>query len=62
MNKNKGAVFWFGGDFNLPDIDWKKQEITGNKYLKDINSLFLEMSQDLGLSQIVDVPTQAHQF
>ena len=58
MNKNKGAIFWFGGDFNLPDINWKDQEITGNQYLKAINSLFLEMSQDLGLSQIVDIPTR----
>ena len=58
MNRNKKAVFWFGGDFNIPDINWKSQEIQGNQYLKDINSLFLEMSQDLGLSQIVDIPTR----
>ena len=58
MNKNKKAVFWFGGDFNLPDIDWKTHEIVGHQYLKDINSHFLEMSQDLGLSQIVEFPTR----
>ena len=47
-----------GGDFNLPDVNWKSHEIQGNQYLKEINSLFLEMSQDLGLSQIVDIPTR----
>ena len=57
-NRNKKAVFWFGGDFNLPDVNWKSHEIQGNQYLKEINSLFLEMSQDLGLSQIVDTPTR----
>ena len=25
MDKNKNAIFWFGGDFNLPDINWKSQ-------------------------------------
>ena len=58
INKNKGAVFWFGGDFNIPDINWKKQDIFGNKYPKPINCLFLEMSQDLGLSQINNNPTR----
>ena len=23
FNKFKSATLWFGGDFNLPDIDWK---------------------------------------
>ena len=54
----KNAVFWIGGDFNLPDINWSNQEIVSNQYTIGINSLFLEMSQDLGLSQIVDIPTR----
>ena len=58
MNRNKKAVFWFGGDFNLPDINWKTHEIQGYQNLKDINSIFLDMSQDLGLSQVVDFPTR----
>ena len=60
IHKNKNAVFWLGGDFNLPDINWKDQDIIGNQYLKNINSLFLEMAQDLGLSQIVNIPTRGH--
>ena len=61
-DKNKNAVFWLGGDFNLPDINWKTHEINSNQYLKSINSLFIEMAQDLGLSQIVDVPTRGTSF
>ena len=37
---NKNAVFWFGGDFNLPDIDWKNQDIPGTQYTPGISSLF----------------------
>lgn len=29
-------------------------KIQGNQYIKEINSLFLEMEQDPGLSQMVD--------
>merc|ERR1711974_169695 len=58
FDNNKRAVFWIGGDFNLPDIDWTNQEVIGHQYLKEINSKFLEMSQDLGLHQLVDFPTR----
>ena len=56
VDQFKDATFWLGGDFNVPDIDWKSQDIIGNQYSREINSIFLEMSQDLGLSQIIDVP------
>ena len=62
MDKNKSAVFWLGGDFNLPDINWKSHEINGNQYLKSINSFFIEMAQNLGQSQTVDVPTHGTSF
>ena len=57
-SKFKGAVFWIGGDFNLPDISWSNQDIINHQYQKEINESFLEMSQDLGLTQIVDIPTR----
>ena len=56
-NKFKNATFWLGGDFNLPDIDWKKHEIIGNQYPERLNTLYLEMSQDLCLDQIQEFPT-----
>ena len=58
INKNKGAVSLVCGDFNLPDVDWVNQEIKGNKYLITMNENFLEMSHDLGMSQVVDLPTR----
>ena len=35
-DRNKGATFWLGGDFNLPDIDWADLEIVGNQNLKNM--------------------------
>lgn len=58
FDKNKRAVFSIGGDFNIPDIDWANQEVIGNQYQKEINQKFLEMSQDLGLQQLVNFPTR----
>ena len=57
-DKNKSALFWLGGDFNLPDVNWADLDIIGNQNSKSTNSLFTEMAQDLGLTQIVDVPTR----
>ena len=51
------AVFWLGVDFNLLDIDWRNQDTIGNKYSAEIDTLFLEMSQDLGLQQIFTFPS-----
>ena len=39
-------------------MDWVNQEIKGHQYLKGINEAFIEMSHDLGMSQIVDQPTR----
>ena len=38
--RNKNAIFWLGGDFNLPDINWPNFEIEGNQNAKNINTLF----------------------
>ena len=46
------------GTSNLPDIDWKKHEIVGNQYPERLNTLYLEMSQDLCLDQIQEFPTR----
>ena len=56
--KYKGAMFWLGGDFNLPDINWKQEIIKSNQYPKPINLKFLDMAGDLGLKQIVHTPTR----
>ena len=56
--KFKKSVFWVGGDFNLPDINWGKGEISGHRNLKEINQTFLDTFSDTGLRQIVDEPTR----
>ena len=33
-HKHKDAVVWLTGDFNLPDIDWSRNTITGYQYRK----------------------------
>jgi len=33
-NKLKKSIFWLSGDFNLPDIDWNFNCITGHQYFK----------------------------
>ena len=57
-DKFKKSVFWLSGDFNLPDIDWNLNTITGHQYSNPINQLFLDLINDLGLSQTVDKPTR----
>ena len=57
-NKHKNATLWLGGDFNLPDIDWLNHEIKGNQNPQNLNSLYLDMSSDLCLDQIIDFPTR----
>ena len=49
-----------GGDFNLPDIDWKNKthQVTGNYYNKSISEMFLDTINNQGLSQLVNFPTR----
>ena len=51
-------MFWVGGYFNLPDIDWTNSGITGHNYLKSINENFIDTFNDTGLRQTVVVPTR----
>ena len=54
----KNSTIWIGGDFNLPDIDWKTNSIVSHNYLIPINKSILDMIQDLGAEQMVDFPTR----
>ena len=58
INNNKNSVFWFGGDFNLPDINWQEEKILSNKNPKELNSKFLDLAADFGLKQTVVEPTR----
>ena len=49
---------WFGGDFNLPDINSETRSVISDQYSKDINDKFLEVIDD-HLEQQVTFCTQA---
>ena len=55
---NKGAVIWYGGDFNLPDIQWSSMSVEGNQNLQLLNNRFIEMVQNCALEQMVTFPTR----
>ena len=59
-SKFKKSTFWLCGDFNLPDIDWNTNKITKNQYSVPINQLYLDLVNDLGLSQTVTDPTRGN--
>ena len=58
IKDNKNAIFWIGGDLNLPDIDWNLNAVQGHQYIKTINDEFLQFLQDNTLQQIVTKPTK----
>ena len=52
------SIFWLCGDFNLPDINWEENKIISHQYSSSLNQLFLDLTNDLGLSQTVLNPTR----
>jgi hypothetical protein len=48
----------WGGDFNLPDIDWTGPNIAGSLNPKRVNQAFLNMIADNNLEQQVTFPTR----
>ena len=54
----KNSIFLLGGDFNLPDINWSDDTIDGNRYLKAINTTYLDTLHDLGITQVVKNTTR----
>jgi hypothetical protein len=53
-SKIKNHIFLLGGDFNLPDINWKMNDVTGNQVPETISKAFLHMSADLSIQQVND--------
>jgi len=54
----KTPTLWLGGDLNLPDIDWEKNCVSGNRYPKSVSQLFLDKVNDIGTQQMVTEPTR----
>ena len=53
-SKFKTAIYVFGGDYNLPDIDWNKQAVTFSDYPHRVSKTFLDIAMDLNLEQVVN--------
>ena len=51
-------VVWIGGDFNLPDIDWKLSSIISTSNAISLNQKLLDTMDDIGLEQQVLFPTR----
>jgi len=58
LSKHKQNPHWICGDFNLPDIDWETNTITGTQYPKKLNEEYLDALDNLNLSQIVNFTTR----
>ena len=56
--KFKSNPQFFGGDFNLPDVDWESYTITGSQYPRALNEQYLEAFDTNSLSQAVNFPTR----
>ena len=58
VRNHANAPFWLIGDFNLPYISWKHNNISGNQNALRVNNAFLTLVEDIGLQQMVDFPTR----
>ena len=52
------ATIWLAGDFNLPDIDWGSNCISGNQYNKNISQQLLDLIYDTGSEQMIKFETR----
>ena len=59
---NKNSAIWVGGDFNLPDINWSQETITGKHLPLTVNQRFLDTFRDAGLTQIIQSPSRGTAF
>jgi hypothetical protein len=56
--RNKKNILIIGGDFNLPDVNWKRLNFEGHQYPARVNQTILDILSDCGLEQQVDFPTR----
>ena len=56
--RHRNAVFWFGGDFNLPDVNWESLSTESHSTPVAISKCFLDMLGMCGLQQMVTFPTR----
>ena len=57
LEKGKGNV-WLGGDFNLPHINWKDNDILPGNVNSTQSRMLIDLADDLQLTQAVHIPTR----
>ena len=60
QQRHQEAMYLLGGDFNLPDTNWRDASVTGHQNPLAVDRGFLEAFDDIGLTQIVDFPTHSN--
>ena len=55
---HSALYFYVGGDFSLPDVDWRSAVISGTRYSAKLNEAIIVMGDDLNLQQMVDSTTR----
>ena len=60
LNKisSKNCHIWLAGDFNLPGLNWSRNEIKPDCPYPALHEQFVEILDDNGLTQLVDKPTR----
>ena len=58
VNNYKNSTIWFGGDLNLPNINWVDNTITGTNYPFTLCNIFLDLVTSHGFSQMNLQPTR----
>ncbi|CAH1276990.1 Hypp9451 [Branchiostoma lanceolatum] len=56
--QSSNAIVVLGGDFNLPDLDWKERTLKPGSSYPNIHRQFVDIISDLGMEQIVEKPTR----
>jgi len=54
----KNSTLWFGGDLNLPNINWADNTISGTNYPITLCNTFLELLTSHGFTQLHLLPTR----
>lgn len=55
---NKDTTIWLVGDFNLPNLYWRTEQVVRNQYPMCVNNVLLDKIHDLGLTQTIEMPTR----
>ena len=58
VSAHPNCAHWFCWDFNLPDINWETESITGSQNIRHIKDLFQQTLQSHDLNQVIDFPTR----